>query len=53
MCGKASGLPKQRNLITWIKSLLKSHAHSFEWNGNMNMHDWSIKSEGQIQAILW
>ena len=29
------------------------HAHSFEWNGNMNVHDWSIKSEGQIQAILW
>jgi hypothetical protein len=31
---------------TWIKSPLIPHAHSFEWNGNVNVHGWSIKSKG-------
>ena len=43
-----SGLPKWRNLITWTKSPLMPHAHSFEWNGNVNVNGWSFKSKGQI-----
>jgi hypothetical protein len=43
---KANGLLKWRNLITWTKSPLMTHAHSFEWNGNVNVHGWPIKSKG-------
>jgi hypothetical protein len=43
---KENGLLKWRNLITWTKSPLMTHAHSFEWNGNVNVHGWPIKSKG-------